>query len=444
MRKTAIGIILIALLLVPSSALGQGLFGWLFGSPEPTPSPAPIVSPEPEITAEPEAVPEAEAVFPSPVPIFPVETMDTEENADIRVFLKSLGSVSALNIVTEGNYTVENDAGFRFDRGSSLLFAADNGNLYLSVGGLTLNMGASATLTRHAAPEGETNGLIVLEASEKNLYCGNLQLTAKEDAIEAVLTLDIEDYLYGVLPYEMADSWPMEALKAQAVAARTYALNRRQVRTAQTYDVVDTTADQVFRGYDPSLENTVSAVDATRGIVGRWHDSYPTCFFTASNGGETALPEQTLKREGDYSYLDAREDPFDLENPYSIVRIAEIPIDGGALPEQLYDALIEGAADQIAGLGFSADRKDWLPEILSIESCEPCDPVFEGTSMYRKIRFGMKMEAVNEDFFQADPTPAPAELPLDADLPPAAEPEAIWETVPETIYVEVQIGRAHV
>ena len=193
----------------------------------------------------------------------------TEENAYLRVRLKSLKSPKALGLTLDGVYAVEGDPGFRFDRGASLKVSVEGDALYLNCGGLTINMGTAFTLTRHAAEAGANNGVIIHETERENLYCGDLALEAKDGVIVPTLTIDVEDYLYGVLPYEMSDSFPAEALKAQAVAARTYALNRRAASEGRGYDVVDTTGDQVFRGLNPKYENAVSAVDQTRGIVGR-------------------------------------------------------------------------------------------------------------------------------------------------------------------------------
>ena len=73
--------------------------------------------------------------------------------------------------------------------------------------------------------------------------------------------------MLGVLPYEMDNSFPLEALKAQAVAARTYALKKMSVQAA-TYDVVDTTSDQVYNGTPSGNARCAQAVQETSGIVG--------------------------------------------------------------------------------------------------------------------------------------------------------------------------------
>lgn len=104
-----------------------------------------------------------------------------------------------------------------------------------------------------------------------------------------ILSLSVEDYLLGVVPYEMSDSFPLEALKAQAVCARTYALSH--LNASRAYDVVDTTNDQVFKGVDSSTKNAARAVQETAGIVGMYNGKLAECFYSASNGGQTELVE---------------------------------------------------------------------------------------------------------------------------------------------------------
>jgi len=125
--------------------------------------------------------------------------------------------------------------------------------------------------------------------------------------------------------YEMNNSWPIEALKAQAVAARTYAMQRKANSGDRDYDVVDTTDDQVFKGFDERHANVHQAVRETAGVVGIWKGEFASCYYTASNGGETALPVDVWGTAGDYGYLDSRSDPYDLENPSSKVLSTRSP-----------------------------------------------------------------------------------------------------------------------
>jgi stage II sporulation protein D len=96
-----------------------------------------------------------------------------------------------------------------------------------------------------------------------------------------------EEYLYGVVPAEMASGWPEEALKAQAVAARTYAIANVGRRAALGFDLFDTVSDQVYRGFSAERADTSAAVDATRGQMLTWQDRPIAAFLHASSGGET-------------------------------------------------------------------------------------------------------------------------------------------------------------
>lgn len=316
----------------------------------------------------------------------------SEDSAVLRVRLLSLEQPQALGLTLDGSYSVESDGGFRFARGTAVSVAADGDRVLLSCGGLTIDMGASVAFTRHAIDEGQPNGLYIHESLRDALYTGDLYLSAKDGRLDPVLYIDVEDYLYGVVPYEMSDSFPIEALKAQAVAARTYALNRRENAGTRPYDVVDTTADQVFRGYNPDYTNVIEAVDATRGVVGMYKGKYATCYFSASNGGQTALPSQLWGYSGDYGYLDVRDDPYDVENPSSVVKSLEIPADGEALPVGIAAALKAGVAEQLAALGCSEEIGDI--GIVSVLGIEPCDAKHgEGNRMYTRLKVTLQVRA---------------------------------------------------
>ncbi len=375
----------------------------------------------------------------------------TEPQDDVlRVLLKQLSSHEALNIQLCGRYAVESDAGFQFQDGSEITVAAQNGDLYLQSGGLMLNMGESFVLTRHAS-EGES-GLYIGEA--ENLYVGDLHLSVSDGKVQCILYIPLEQYLYGVLPYEMNDSFPLEALKAQAVAARTYALRMRSIRTNRSYDVVDTANDQVFRGYDPLTENAIRAVDETKGVVGMYKGGYAACYFSASNGGQTELPQDIWGGEGDFGYLEIKEDPYDVENPASMDKVLGVSRDGASLDDQLKDLLKAGLTEQLSALGYSGELSDF--EILSVDAIVPHTPLHEteGCRMYTQLRFDMTVQALRlAPEATAEPTPEPtAEPTAEAAAEPTAEPaaqataepapaatgaatsaaESIWQPVSET------------
>ena len=315
-----------------------------------------------------------------------------EESGLLRVYLKSLGAKNQLTITLAGRYSVNGNELFQFDEGTVVTVIAYGGQLLLRTGGVTMGMGESFTLRRHASA-GE--GGVYIEGSQRGkLYLGGLRLSNSEGRVRAVLDIDVEDYLYGVVPYEMSDSFPLEALKAQAVAARTYALKRRADSASRDYDLVDTPADQVFMGYDSSLTNAIRAVDETRGVAGLYGGQYASCFYTATNGGQTALADM-LNVSGDYGYLDIRDDPYDVANPSSPVRRLTYRADGSDLDETMASFLKLGAAEQLASMGYSDEEAD--VEIVSIVDMEPRNPLLnESYRLYGTlaVRFTVRVRPV--------------------------------------------------
>lgn len=99
--------------------------------------------------------------------------------------------------------------------------------------------------------------------------------------------LDMEQYLYGVIPGEMSPSWPIEALKAQAVAARSIAIYQYDRYVARGYNVVDTTATQVYGGYLKEDSRTNRAVDETRGETIRYQGKIAEALYFSTSGGFT-------------------------------------------------------------------------------------------------------------------------------------------------------------
>ena len=417
MRKTKrwmTALLALALLLAQglnAPARAAGLFDWLFGggeeeaveaAAEVTLPPAevfqPSPAPTPEVSPTPEAVPTPEAT-PAPIPDAAIE-----DDGMLRVELRSLDYPAQLHLTLAGVYAVEGDPGFRFDRDTRVALSAAGGNVYLAVGGLTLNMGASVTLTRHRAQEGAENGIYIDESEKKALYCGDLTVSvAGEAALRSVLRIQVEDYLYGVVGYEMNDAFPLDALKAQAVAARTYALKRKRLSAGRDYDVVDTTADQVYKGYIADYANVVRAVDETRGVVGLYGGDFASCYFTASNGGQTALASHAFDKPEDDAYLAMVDDPYDLANPLSLQN--ELTITDRCEGSEALKGMLEAALARKLGEQGYGDG-EWTFE--SIASVEPVDPRFEGSRMYDGLKFGVWVKLLTP---VATPTPEPAATP---------------------------------
>jgi stage II sporulation protein D len=130
----------------------------------------------------------------------------------------------------------------------------------------------------------------------KSRFRGSLDLVpAPGGKISAINRLDVESYLYGVLNYEVSAWWPMEALKAQAIAARTYALYQASVSVRAPYDLKSGTSSQVYGGSSRERARTRSAVDETRGTVLVYEGKLFPGYFHATCGGQTAAADELWK-----------------------------------------------------------------------------------------------------------------------------------------------------
>jgi peptidoglycan hydrolase-like amidase len=108
------------------------------------------------------------------------------------------------------------------------------------------------------------DGLVSVEG---RWYRGSVQLVAQSDGILAVNHVDLETYLYSVVGAEMPASWPAEALKAQAITARSYALVHMSRHANDLYDLGATPRWQAYNGAESETNTTQAAVNATRGIL---------------------------------------------------------------------------------------------------------------------------------------------------------------------------------
>ena len=116
-------------------------------------------------------------------------------------------------------------------------------------------------------------------------YRGRLQLLVRGGQVQVVNHLGIETYLTSVVGSEMPHKWPLPALQAQAVAARTYAL--RQRGKAGDFDVKATVSSQVYRGVESETPSTIEAVESTRSLVLVHGGRLINAVFHSSSGGAT-------------------------------------------------------------------------------------------------------------------------------------------------------------
>ncbi len=124
-----------------------------------------------------------------------------------------------------------------------------------------------------------------------NSYEGRLYIRAIDGGLEAINLVNLKEYLRGVVPSEVYRDWPMEALKSQAVAARTYAvyhlLNVRRSQTNRLWDVDDTIQFQAFTGTTLRHPRTDAAVEGTEGQILTYQGQVIQAFYHADSGGQT-------------------------------------------------------------------------------------------------------------------------------------------------------------
>ncbi|MBN1501479.1 MAG: SpoIID/LytB domain-containing protein [Spirochaetes bacterium] len=146
-------------------------------------------------------------------------------------------------------------------------------------------------------------------------YRGNVVIQKENDSMLVINHVNIEKYLCSVVPSEMAKSWPIEALKAQAIAARTYAYNHIASAKNTVYDLDATTSFQVYKGC--SVEGPVSneAVFLTAGVIMVSGGKPIAAFFHSTCGGET-ISNQFVWQGEKISYLNDEKCSYCSDSPY--------------------------------------------------------------------------------------------------------------------------------
>lgn len=147
----------------------------------------------------------------------------------------------------------------------------------------------------------------------KRAYRGSLRVTATT-SVRVVNVVGLEPYLWGVVPSEMPDRWPAEALQAQAVVARSYALSH--LHKGGDFDLYPDTRSQVYGGIAAESPSASDAVNQTAGRVVTNKGDLADTFFFSSSGGRTANVQDVWPSATPTSYLVSVPDPYDTLSPY--------------------------------------------------------------------------------------------------------------------------------
>lgn len=245
--------------------------------------------------------------------------------------------------------------------------AGDSVPLYLS--------GAAAKVWVSAAG----GGTVKLKERSERVYRGSLELSAFNGKLAVINELPMDHYLYSVVGAEMSPSWPMEALKAQAVAARSYA--RYQGMGFQIAHVVDSVLSQVYEGTGREAEATLRAVDATSGEVVMYKGAVIEAVFSSSSGGMTAEGKEVWGNA--VPYLQSVKSP-DETSEQGLLSWYRVVLPSGKSGYIREDLLEDTGAKTAAGsviMRVKQDGTNVRPIPLVQTSVEPVAKVDSGTKV---------------------------------------------------------------
>lgn len=192
---------------------------------------------------------------------------------------------------------------------STTIVVKKNGDTAVEIEGVTTFDTPGCYLTIYPR-----SGNLWLDGTE---YRGGIQFKRLDTSDMTVINVvNLEEYLYSVVGKEMSPSWNLEALKAQAVCARGYAVRNREKYAQYGFHLTNDTNSQVYQGIQAETESTRQAVDETRGMVLAYNGQIAETLYFASSGGATANSAHVWGNE--VPYLTGVIDPY--ENPDEATR----------------------------------------------------------------------------------------------------------------------------
>lgn len=207
-----------------------------------------------------------------------------------------------------------------------------------------------------------------LRTPAKRLYDGafvySRYKTADVDGVQLVNLLPLEDYIAGVVPYEISPTWDYEALRAFAITVRSYTTRNRRRHRDYGFDVCNTTHCQVYRGIGSANDNVYAAVAATEGMVLTYEGAIVPAYYSSSTGGYTAGGNDTWGGS-EAAYLTPTYTPWERYSEYAN-GLWSVEVDAAELAAHLrgkgYTALTGRRITDIQINSFSGDS----PYVYSI------------------------------------------------------------------------------
>ena len=236
-------------------------------------------------------------------PVYKTHIADTTIRVLIKEKAEKITVNSEKNIAVSGSFS-----GKRVYYGPGPVTFTKKGG-YLVINGLVINGRKLNSGLYRIESDGTT---VTLD----NRRCrGFFTISTDPEGLCAINHIPVEEYLYGVVPKEMPYNWAKEALMAQAVAARTYALYIKGKSGNKPYDVEATTASQVYGGYNVERPESNLAIDATRGQVMNYDGKLIVAYFHSNSGGHTEDSKNVWT--ADIPYLKGVPDRFSENIPKS-------------------------------------------------------------------------------------------------------------------------------
>ena len=263
-----------------------------------------------------------------------------------------------------------------------------------------LVLGPKLSVTVNGAPTELVGPLLFLPGTEPleldRPYRGQIEVAVTGQKLSAINVVGLEQYLQGVVPQEMPSAWPDEALKAQAVAARSYALSHRL--SGMTFDLYADVRSQVYGGIAGENDRTTAAVQATKGEVLLWEGKPIDALFHSTSGGKTLAALEVFGKP--VPYLVSVDDPHSDLSPVN--RWGPTPVSETTIRKGLkfrtpltslrltrgpsgrvvsVDVVTAAGSSQVTGAALRSAaglRSTWITGLASLSLTRPGGPALYG------------------------------------------------------------------
>ncbi len=231
---------------------------------------------------------------------YPGTDLEYSASKTIRVLLA--GGRAGLTISSTAPFRVTDASGISYD-----------------VADLSLQLDSSLSVNTTSGLVPLTGPLVFSAGSAPLVYAGRsyrgtFNVAVVGSTLRLINYVGLEPYLYGVVPCESPHDWPADALEAQAVVARSYALV--SIKPSAAFDVYADTRSQVYHGRSGEYPESTAAVDSTKGETVYYNGAVARTFFFSTSGGRTAAIQDVWPNATPEPYLVSVSDPYDDLSPY--------------------------------------------------------------------------------------------------------------------------------